>query len=485
MTRSNETRVDRRDRGAGARRLAAAVCLAVGALAACSDEPARPIPKGPNVIFVCMDTVRADHLGAYGYRLHATTPRIDRLALESIVFEDASATAPWTRPSVPSFLTGTYPLQHGIYGREGDSVAPLPPEALTIAEVYQEAGWHTAAFVYNPQLSAGNGFEQGFDLYRERPTSADAIRVAAEMWTEQLPDDGPFFLYLHFLDAHAPYPIPDSYATLFADAATVAPYRGKEYWNRSALINSHTLKPTEADLDALRALYDGGIRHIDDQLAVLFDTLAKRGKWDNTIVCILADHGEEFMEHGRIGHGHGLYENLLHVPWILRVPGEPARREPTPVSLVDVFPTLLSASGLVPSRASEGIDRLRGPGTARAIFAENKDDETYQQSLRDGGLKLIRRFRHVGPTDGEGTTPFKREEIPILLGQPKRSALGLFDLGTDAGELAPIFAKGRGHPLETELDRLSQDLGTRIRYRAGDRNDLDAETLDRLKALGY
>ncbi|MGK0219011.1 MAG: arylsulfatase A-like enzyme [Planctomycetota bacterium] len=353
--------------------------------AGCSPQESADTP--PNVILICMDTVRADHIGAYGYNANPTTPALDELAARSSVYLDTSATACWTKPSVPSFLTGTYPIQHGAY--LGDSKTrlttetdTLPQAALTLAELYSDSGYQTAAFVRNAQLRAGLGFEQGFDTYHDDAGDAQQIRWHATDWLDAREAEQPFFLYLHYLDAHWPYPVPEEYAELFADPQHVAMFQSKDWRALRKSINSgeHELAPEE--LQALIDLYDGAIRYIDDQLAVLFAKLAREGLAENTIICVISDHGEEFMEHGRIGHGHGLYEALLQVPFVLHVPGQEAERVSTPCSLVDLFPTLVAASGQRVPNGLPGVNLRRAAGGDRALFAEHLGPHNYQQSWR-------------------------------------------------------------------------------------------------------
>ncbi len=367
---------------------------------------------GPrNVVLICLDTVRADHLGCYGYTRHETTPAIDELAARSIVYTRTSATAGWTKPSVPSFLTGTFPMQHGVYeGSSRDAGAArsdvLPEASRTLAEAFHEAGYHTAAFVKNAQLRKGLGFEQGFELYRDEAGDAREIRWRARDWLDEIQGEEPFFLYLHFLDAHWPYPVPEEYAARFTDPESIELFRTRDWSGLRDRINSGELELTSEQRDALLALYDGSLRFIDDQLALLFRDLERRGMAENTVVCIIADHGEEFLEHGRIGHGHGLFENLLHVPWILHVPGEGGRRVDTLTSLVDLYPTLLHAARLDERGDGPGVDRLADPDARTEILAEHKGKRSYEQSIRVGVRKLIREARttetaahRLGPAD--------------------------------------------------------------------------------------
>ncbi len=378
------------------RTLAIAASALLAPCASCSPGERRP-PSGPpwNVVLVCLDTVRADHLGAYGHA-RETTPFLDELAARSLLFTDASATAGWTKPSVPSFLTGTYPCQHGVYegsarAEAGEVTDLLPESALTLAEVFQQHGYRTAAFVHNAQLRLGNGFEQGFERYAEEDWDAREIRWQGLDWIDGLGSQ-PFFLYLHFLDAHWPYPAPEEFATRFADAARVARFRGGDSRALRDAINDGRQPFTDEDRESLEALYDGALAWLDAELRRFHDGLVLRGLDRNTILCVVADHGEEFGEHGKIGHGHGLWENLLRVPWVLSVPGRAAQRIENPVSLIDLFPTLVSAAGFSVPPGLEGVDRLSAPAERRAIFAEHKAPDRYSQSLRLESAKLLRRF---------------------------------------------------------------------------------------------
>jgi len=398
-------------------RWAVTACSLLAALAC-----APTAPEGPcNVILVCWDTVRSDHLGAYGYDEHPTTPFLDRLAERSIVFSRAYAPASWTKPSVPSYFTGTYPCQHGVYegsarGEVGAVTDVLPEEATTLAEVFAQNGYQTAAFVKNAQLRLGNGFEQGFELYQDEAGDAREIRWRAVDWLDGVDPDRPFFLYLHCLDAHWPYRVPAEYAGMFAPYDEVRRFHGADSSLRDA-INDGQEAFTDEDRQALLSLYDGSLRYLDDQLAQLVEALQLRGLEERTIVCLISDHGEEFGEHGVVGHGNGLWENLLRVPWILHVPGEAARRVDTAVSLVDLSPTLLRAAGLPGPRAVEGIDRLTDAGLDRPIFAEHKTPDRYSQSLLVARTKVTRELRFAASRS--------RRSFPVAVGERWEAELEL------------------------------------------------------------
>ncbi|MFT5284960.1 MAG: hypothetical protein ACI8TQ_001121 [Planctomycetota bacterium] len=295
-------------------------------------------------------------------------------------------------------MTGTYPAQHGVY--EGSSKDEsgrishvLPESAYTLAELFKDHGFRTAAFVQNAQLRKGQGIEQGFDLYTDRAGDAHEIGQQAVEWLDQQNGTQPFFLYLHLLDAHWPYPIPDEYASAFVPLDALATFRTPNWKQLRDEINSGSTQFGETERLTLEGLYDGAIRYADHELGLVFDGLRARKLWTNTIVCVISDHGEEFGEHGRIGHGHGLFENLLRVPWILRLPGRAPAKIQTAVSLVDLLPTLGAAANLETPSNLLGVNRLDSPDVEQSIFAEHKAPDQYMQSLRDGDRKLVRRLR--------------------------------------------------------------------------------------------
>ncbi|MAB79280.1 MAG: hypothetical protein CMJ89_07995 [Planctomycetes bacterium] len=452
--------------------LALGVCASP--LAGCSPlENENSAGSKPNVVLVCMDTVRRDHLGTYGHE-RDTSPFLDELARRSTLFRDASSAASWTKPSVPSFLTGKYPCQHGVYEgsaslKRGSVTDTLPDEALLIAEVFKEDGYRTGAFVHNAQLRYGNGFEQGFDLYRCENMDAEEIRWRGLDWLDAKEDE-PFFLYLHFLDAHWPYPVPHSYATLYAEEEVIAPFQKSSWKLIRRELNDGNLEITEAQREGMKALYDGAIRYIDDQLALFHQALVLRGLDENTILCVVSDHGEEFGEHGLFGHGHELWQGLLEVPWILFVPGRPAKVIDVPVSLVDLFPTLLSAAGLTSPEEPEGVDRLSRPNANRPIFAEHKSEGRYIQSLREGHRKTNRHFEgpvrdlEEPPTFAVGErweVEFKRDENGQMIATQFKPDDGDYD--------DPVELKGMVTNTSNDLFELS---GIPVEVRSGTKKQL-------------
>ena len=316
----------------------------------------------PSVLLLILDTVRAKSLGLYGYDL-PTTPRLE--ALEgAVVFDRAWATAPWTLPSHVGFFTGLYP-----YETEADWLAPLGPEPLTLAEYLASRGYVTGGFVGNLIYATWEtGLQRGFARYEDYPVSAAMVansawiprritrrvtgwlgrdRFLVHKTAEDINQDvlgwvdrhseRPFFAFVNYMDAHAPYVPPDSLYDRFGPRRTWRA-RGdlmfKDDW-------------TEAELEAERAAYDATIAYLDEQVARLLAGLAERGRLDHTLVIVASDHGEQLGEHGLVDHGNSLYRPLLHVPLVVRPPagGGPQRRIASPVSLRDVPATVADVLG--------------------------------------------------------------------------------------------------------------------------------------------
>jgi choline-sulfatase len=309
------------------------------------EEP--PHGSGANLLLVTLDTVRADHLGCYGYAA-AETPALDRLAAEGVRFAHASAPAPLTLPSHTTLLTGLLPPHHGA---RSNGVRGLAGGTPTLATLLAGAGYRTAAFVAAFVLDHRFGLERGFEVYDdeiERPANAswlleaerpgDQVVDRALAWLER-EDPRPFFLWVHLYDAHAPY-----------DPAS--PYRER-----------HPGRP-----------YDGAIAFADAQVGRLLAALGRRGLAAGTVVAVVADHGESLGEHGELTHGLLLYEPALAVPLLLRAPGLGPRSVATPVSTVDLAPTL---AGLLrrhfPAPAAGAGGAAGAAGTAGAAGASSAE----------------------------------------------------------------------------------------------------------------
>jgi arylsulfatase A-like enzyme len=348
-------------------------------------------PAGaPNVLLLILDTVRAMNLGLHGYE-RPTTPSLERLAARGVTFDWAMSTAPWTLPAHASMFTGRYPFETRAYYR-----TPLDRSFPTLAEALQARGYATAAFMANAEYAGrATGLARGFLHFEDYVPSVGQVffssgLVRAFQWNRPLRralryyellgrkgaeqinasflgwqrtrTDRPFFAVLNYFDAHAPYLPPAPYDTLFG-AAT----------NRHYLVQQEryidVVQPEVAPYVASElAAYDAAITYLDDQLGRLLDELERRGVLQNTVVIVTSDHGEEFGEHGRLGHAYNLHTSLLHVPLIMVAPGRvpSAQRVRVPVSLRDIPATVMSIVGAGESSLFPGqsLTRTWDPGKA-------------------------------------------------------------------------------------------------------------------------
>jgi arylsulfatase A-like enzyme/cytochrome c-type biogenesis protein CcmH/NrfG len=400
---------------------------------------APPAPRDrPNVLFVTIDTLRADRVGCYGHA-DAVTPTLDALAARGVRFATAIAHVPLTGPSHASLLTGRTPLGHGFRDNGG---YVLPAQVRTAAEDFRQAGYRTAAFVSAFPLDRRFGFDRGFEVYDDhlpkgndprRPPYverlADATTGAVVRWLGEPPaaDVSPFFLWVHYYDPHAPYEPPGALAERFRASP-----------------------------------YDGEIAFVDAQLARLLRALEEKGTLARTLVLATADHGEGLGEHGEGTHGLFVYDATLKVPWIMAGPGVAAGRVSATVARgIDLLPTLLDYAGVAPRAEIEGRS-LRPAAEGR----EMSDAPAYAESLypeREFGWAPLYAWR---------TARHKLIEAP----RPE-----LYDLEADAGERAN---KAADEPARVEeLRRVLQSAVSRPAPAAA--AEVDPETTERLRALGY
>ncbi len=375
----------------------------------------RPTGAPPNVILISIDTLRPDRLGTYGCQRPdgiEQSPILDRFAREAVVFEEARALAPYTLPSHATLLTGMHPAVHGVERYDSTLAAG---SCTRLIDRFREAGYVSAAFTGGGFLSPLYGLWRGFDRWSTLDPFFDAgepLRqvvphpgepaLNAALWAKSgtaalqrwLADHAamPFFLFLHTYAVHNYRPPPDL-AQLYKVARTPGRF--------DPLGDSDERTPTTDELPDLRRRYDASIAAVDRTLAPLFATLREGGLLEQTIVVVLSDHGEEFGEHGGFGHGRTLYDEVLRVPLLMRVPGLGARRETAPVTLADVAPTLLSLCGL--QELPGGCGRVLLPALIETPLPYSAQlDEIHLGQLRAldvGGQKLIEmtRFSPIRP----------------------------------------------------------------------------------------
>jgi arylsulfatase A-like enzyme len=405
------------------KRGAVAGALALGALVApgCGGGQAGrdAATARPDIIFIVVDTLRADHLGCYGYP-RPTSPRLDALAGQGTLFESAWAAAPWTLPSIMSMMTARYPSGHRV---ENDGLK-LAADVPTLAAAMGAAGYDTAGFVSHVYVSTLFGFERGFARFEDFGLSGPAYRLEARMeppadrvtrsaleWMAGR-TDRPVFLFVHYFDPHWPYEPPEATRALFP-----SPYAGPldaGYDSISKFLDP--VVPIPADYrQFLIDRYDGEVRFVDDQIGRLLDGVAALHRPAPLWVVVAGDHGEEFKDHGSMGHGRRMYEEVVHVPLLVAAPtasnaASDASRDASgrvrgprvavPVSGVDVAPTILELAAAPALPGAQGrslaafVTSPRSgaappPDADRPLLSETLRINAYRSAVRIGPLKLI------------------------------------------------------------------------------------------------
>jgi arylsulfatase A-like enzyme/Tfp pilus assembly protein PilF len=393
----------------------------------------------PNVLLITLDTVRADRIGAYGYA-KASTPTLDRLAREGVRFADATTQAPLTGPAHAALLTGQYPARLGV---RDNATTPLPSGAETLAERFKAKGYRTGGFVGAFILGPEYGFAQGFDTFDaafaqfsvgsklQAQRRGGEVADTAVKWLRDGATGAPFFAWVHFYDAHAPYDPPPPFRARFATAP-----------------------------------YDGEIAYVDSCIAAIVGALEQAGQLDRTIVAVVADHGEGLGDHGEAEHGLFLYDSVLHVPWIVRLPNRDAAGTVVrgQVRAIDVAPTLAALAGVAAVKTD-------GENVAPAIRGAAPRDpapsyaETYYPKWHFGWseLKSVR----VGD--------WKYIDAP----KPE-----LYDMKADGGERRnAVDARGAlAGGLSAALNTIQGGFGAAA---TADAPQPDPATLARLRSLGY
>lgn len=403
--------------------LAVAVSVLVLILSGCGEGPTGTSPaKDKNVILIILDTLRADHLSCYGY-FRETSPTIDSLAENGTLWLNAISQAPWTLPAHASIWTGLSVKAHGtnhIGGIEGFDMK-LDTELPSLPSEIQSAGIQTAGFTTFVLLSEEFGFSHGFDHYDCEGSgnrTAEAVFDAFLLWLDDQAEEKNFFAVLHLYDIHSPYAPEAPFDTAFSEEGA----GGADRWILSE--DGCILNPGERE--HLESMYDGEILYTDHQIQRLLTELKNRGVMENTVLIITADHGEEFLEHGGVGHGHALYQEQIHVPLIMAGSGiQRGRTVDTPVGLYDIMPTVLTLFGIPVPETVEGTSIL-----------EAVPEERYVPS---GGVSPDRFFLTDRSLDDF-------QSCAVTLGTCKaiaymeRDSIEQYDLLSDPGELSPESA---------------------------------------------
>jgi arylsulfatase A-like enzyme len=391
-----------------------------------------PPPAGtPDVILVSLDTTRADHLSTFGYE-RETSPALTALAADALVFTQARSPAGWTLPGHASMLTGLYPSRHGAHlaggwlaGQSIDgrrNVAyPLPEDRTTLAEALRDRGYETAGFVANfSYLYRDYGLAQGFGRYDDAPglllrvhppvarvvriarpefcvkpfRTARDINAAALAWLDGVPRGRPAFVFLNYMEPHQPWMAEPPF-----DRWVWEQPQARRLVQRD--LYTHELKRfTDQEIGFIRASYDGQVAAMDAALGELVEALKARGRWENALIVVTADHGEMLGEHETVGHmGRMLYEPLVHVPLVVKLPGKarPRGRDDRPVQLVDVVPTVLAQAGAptIPGIQGQALPDVTHDSRAEEDinpFLVSSYGAAYDRAVRvvyDGSYKLM------------------------------------------------------------------------------------------------
>jgi arylsulfatase A-like enzyme len=461
------------------------------------------------VILIVLDTLRADHLGLYGYP-RDTSPALDEFASAATVFERCISTSSWTVPAHASILTGLYPRSHGSHLKSGVNSAELGLAAAlrTLPEVLKEAGYQTGAVVANSWLRAGSGFEQGFGWFEDSkrhpllldpwmwmfanvvsetigpsswidsilgafkpiftpyPTFEEMASSAID-WIDRSPER-PFFLFMNAMEAHDPFEPPPPFRDRWAGRH---PGRVPFHHVRAQTLRGEHLIDQRL-LEHFVSQYDGEIAYLDRQLGRFFDELRVAGVFDQSWIIITSDHGEHFGEHGLLWHRTSLYRELVHVPMIVKRPNQLiGDRVGSLVQLTDIMPTLLRENDIP---LSDRLPEDAGLWSERTTaFSELYYDEWI--------------VNEHGPDAARSLFSLETANEKLIFSKGETAAIEVYDVNKDPGELENLAASrpDAASRLADRLDRFVDSLPDPPTTSGRSEDELDEATLRRLRSLGY
>lgn len=444
-------------------------------------DKGRKISRKANVFIYLVDTLRADHLSCYGYE-KKTSPFIDKFAQDGLLFENCFANASWTRPAVASLLTGLYPIKHRAENRK------LSLDVMMLSEILDSHGFSTAYLTSNANVSENVNFSQGIDSYTmiyqtredgsDRYYSSELLNAEFFKWIEESTSSSeePLFAYIHTMDPHGPY----SPAEPFLKFERKDLEKGRKHlgFTDNLYKRRGSGELTDEDIEYAESLYDCEILHNDYHFGEFIEFLKERGLYNDSIIIFIADHGEQFMEHGGLTHGTSIFNEEIHVPLIIKFPGTEfaGQRSDIYMSQVDVFSTILGYLGMDLPPEVDGIDLLP------IIGKENLSRTILIKSYRDieknfvGFIESKNRMKHIADYRGVDLKNMVRYQV--------------YDLQKDFKESADLH-KNRGlfhfKSIKFQIDYVLEKLEKSAFRREGeiDYNKLDPKIIEELKALGY
>lgn len=456
-------------------------------LVACRDpapavSPSREISDKPDIFIVVMDTTRWDHMSLNGYG-RPTTPFLESIAPESLVYDNARASSAWTVPSHASLLTGLDPNRHHATQSSVDLSSTIP----YLAEILSAEGYGTVGIVENPQLTRQRGFARGFESYHEVFRGGkleDDPRITPKLLRAALQSaspEQPVFCFINLIAPHSPYGAPKIYREAFG-----SPLKQSEHPNQWHDFYAGTHRPDEKELELLKLEYDAEVRFTDYLVQQIWSAIKSLREPENTLLVITSDHGENFGDHGHLDHVFCLYDTLIHVPLLIRYPpGIEPGRSSYPAHLTDVVPTALSIAGVQSSEFEfDGLDlQAIDPSAKRPQISEYYYPE---QALR-------------GFSEEEKNLPrmsvFKRHLRSVVKNQMKfvwasEGRMELFDLKTDPGEETNLIDHPDYQESRSALEQILEKYAEKGTPAPLDEEDSaigteDPETLEQLKKLGY
>jgi len=425
----------------------------------------RSAESRPALILISIDCLRADHVGAYGYD-RATTPSLDALAKDGVVFEDAVSVSSWTLPTHMSMLTGVLPTRHGL--RQSQKKFPSVPY---LPNLLAERSYESVGIVSSLLLTPTFGFDEGFDRYYALVDVPAARLVDTAIREMAASETGDRFLFLHLFDAHWPYFPPEELIARFGE-------RPKDMSELLKKVIDRRPPSGPEEIEGLKRLYDAEVFQIDRELGRFIEALKAAGRYDESLIVVTADHGEGFYEHGFWQHSEVIYNEVSHIPLIVKWPGNaPKGRVATVVSQLHIFPTILEAASLTTPHDRKGLAAVVGSSSnsesaLSEITWEGNElrGPAMKVAVRKGPLKYVATFEG-DVNDPEFVSRLVREE--------------LYDLSQDRAEKNDLFGQRDVESFRSEVRSFLKDVQSRRAGGSSGAIALDEQMREKLRALGY